>query len=88
MWIVTNWIANFGLRNAFSGDTPEELREGTIAYLVSDTLDIPTAILAILVAATLTKRLEAKAAKGPPPPPSPPEEPPSSPPVPPPLSGR
>jgi hypothetical protein len=81
MWLITNWIANFGLRNAFDGDTPEELREGTIAYLVSDTLDIPTAILAILVATTLTRRLEARAAEDPPPPQAPPS-------VPPPLSGR
>ena len=66
MWLVTNWIANFGLRSAFSGETPEELRNGTMAYLVSDTLDIPTAILAVAVATMLTRRMEARAAEGPP----------------------
>jgi uncharacterized protein DUF4328 len=79
LWIISNWVANLTLRQAFAGDTPEEFRSRTFAYLATDLMDIPTAILAILVAVTLTRRLDARAAEGPPPPPPPePEEPESS----------
>jgi hypothetical protein len=63
MWLVTTWVANIALRNGFTSDTLEDSRNTTIAYLISDTLDAPTAILAILVAATLTRRLDARRAE-------------------------
>ena len=66
-WLVTNWIGNFALRNAFEGDAPRELRGGSIAYAVGSGMDVVAAILAIFVAITLTRRLDAQAAAGPPP---------------------
>jgi Domain of unknown function (DUF4328) len=76
LWIITNWVSNLALRSAFDSETAEDYRSRAIAYLASDLMDIPTAILAILVAIALTRRLDAKAAEGPPPPPPPePEEP-------------
>jgi hypothetical protein len=65
LWLATTWVANLTLRNAFFGDTLEASRNSTIAYLISDTLDAPTAILAILVATSLTRRLDARAAERP-----------------------
>jgi hypothetical protein len=66
LWILTNFVANIATRAAFSGDTNEDIRGGSYAYLVSDLLDAAAAILAIAVATKITERLNAQAAKGPP----------------------
>lgn len=66
LWLLTNFVANIGTRAAFGDEEPEDLRSSAIAYLVSDLLDAITAVLAIAVATTLTRRLDARAAEGPP----------------------
>jgi hypothetical protein len=70
-FLISNWIANIALRGVFSDDTPEELRDGSIATLISDILDVPGAILAILVATALTRGLDERAAALPEPEPEP-----------------
>ncbi|MBE2314715.1 DUF4328 domain-containing protein [Solirubrobacter sp. CPCC 204708] len=66
LWLFSSIIGNFAGRSGFSSDTPEDIRSGTYAYLVSDLTAIPAAILAIVMAATLTRRLNERAAQGPP----------------------
>jgi hypothetical protein len=71
LFLISNWIANFGFRSVFSDDTLEHLRDGSIATLVSDIIDVPGAILALLVASALTRGLDARAATLPEPTPEP-----------------
>jgi Domain of unknown function (DUF4328) len=70
IFLVANWAANVGVRT-LGDDTWEELRTGTIAYLISDSLDVVGAILAIVVVRTATDRLDRRAAETPPPEPEP-----------------
>ena len=62
LWVVSSYAGNVALRLAFADDTLEELRSGTIAYLVSDLLDGVVAALAIVVVRMTTSRQEARAA--------------------------
>jgi hypothetical protein len=62
LWIVSNYASNVGLRLAFTGETLGELRNSSIAYLVSDATDAPLAALAILVVRMTTSRQEQRAA--------------------------
>jgi hypothetical protein len=75
VFLISNWIANLAARLAFSGDSLEELRNSSIATLVSDFLGIPGAVLAILVAIALTRGLDARAASLPDPDPDPETDP-------------
>lgn len=75
LFLTSNWIANIAFRLAFSDDTPEDVRNSSIATLVSDILDVPGAILAIFVAIALTRGLDARAATLPEPEPEPEPEP-------------
>lgn len=73
LWLVGNWVVNAGARMYTNAETAEELRTGTILYMVSDTLSVIGAVLAILVVRQATDRLDAKAAAAPPPRPPEPE---------------
>jgi hypothetical protein len=50
------------LRLAFTGETPDELRDGSVAYLVTDAVDAVLAVLAIVVVRMTTARQEERAA--------------------------
>lgn len=65
-WIVSNFVSNIVARIALGGDTTEEIRNGSLAYVFSDSLDVVAAILAIVVATKLTRRLDERAKLGPP----------------------
>src|SRR5690349_2987905 len=65
-WLLSNFVSNIVARVALNGDTTEEIRNGSLAYVFSDALDVVAAILAIVVAVKLTERLDARAALGPP----------------------
>jgi len=62
LWIVSNYVNNVALRLAFSGETLSEVRNSSIAYLVSDATDAVLAALAILVVRMTTSRQEQRAA--------------------------
>jgi hypothetical protein len=68
MWLVSNLVGNVAARSQ-GGDTPEELRSGTIVNLVSDLLDVPAAVLAMLVVMRATQLMDRRAAELPPSPP-------------------
>ena len=65
-FLITGWISNFALRS-LGDDTPQEFRDTALAYAVSDGLDVPMALLAIVVAVKLTQRIEIARADTPPP---------------------
>jgi hypothetical protein len=71
VFLVSGWAGNIALRSLLHDDTPEELRSGTIAYMVSDGLDIAGAILAVFVVRAASDRLDGRAAAAAAPPPAP-----------------
>jgi hypothetical protein len=71
LWLLSSFIVNIAARGYMNADTAEEIRTGTILYVVSDAMSVVGAILAILVVRKGTDRLDAKAAAVPPPPPAP-----------------
>ena len=62
VFVVSNWAANIAIRSYLSDDSTEDLRTGTIAYMISDGLDVVGAILAVLVVRAATDRLDGRAA--------------------------
>ncbi len=60
LFLATNLISNIAGRIAFSGDSVEEILAGSWAFLVSDTLDIPAALVAIALVRSVSARQEAK----------------------------
>src|ERR1700754_2402758 len=66
-FLVTGWIGTLAARSVGGDDTPQEFRESSIAYMVSDGLDVPMALLAIVVAVQVTRRLEIAKSFAPPP---------------------
>jgi hypothetical protein len=62
LFVISNWVANIAIRSSFGEATTEEVRNGSIAYAVSDGIDIFGAILAILVVRAATDRLDGRAA--------------------------
>jgi uncharacterized protein DUF4328 len=64
MWwlafVVSNFVANIAIRSSFGDATAEEIRNGSIAYAISDGIDIVGAILAILVVRAATDRLDGR----------------------------
>jgi uncharacterized protein DUF4328 len=68
-FIVSGWVGSAAVDSIFEDQTPEELRSGTIGYLVSDTLDIVCAILAIAIVRIASDGLDQRAAAIPPAPP-------------------
>jgi Domain of unknown function (DUF4328) len=71
LFLLSSWIVNASARSYINADTAEEIKTGTILYLISDSMSIVCAILAIVVVRKGTDRLDAKAAAIPPPPPAP-----------------
>jgi hypothetical protein len=62
-FVISNWLANIGVRSWFGDETPQELRDGTVALAVSDGIDIFGAILAILVVKRISDRLDSRTAE-------------------------
>jgi Domain of unknown function (DUF4328) len=62
LWIASTYADQVALRLAFTGETPDELRDGSIAYLVTDAVDAVLALLAIAVVRMTTARQEERAA--------------------------
>jgi hypothetical protein len=72
-FIVSNWVGGIAARIYIQDDTPEELRNGTVAYLISDGIDVVAALLAILVVRAASDRLDDRAGSMPEPGPEAPE---------------
>jgi hypothetical protein len=62
LFVISNWVANIAIRSSFGDASADEVRDGSIAYAVSDGIDIVGAILAILVVRAATDRLDGRAA--------------------------
>jgi Domain of unknown function (DUF4328) len=62
LWLASTYADQVALRLAFTGDTADELRNGSIAYLVTDAVDAVLAVLAIVVVRMTTARQEERAA--------------------------
>jgi hypothetical protein len=62
VYLVSGWAGNIALRSYLHDDTPEELRTGTIAYMISDGFDVVGAILALFVVRAASDRLDGRAA--------------------------
>jgi hypothetical protein len=73
LWLLGNWAVSIAARRYAGADTAEELKTGTILFMVSDTMSVIGAVAAIYVVRQATDRLDAKAAALPPPAPPPPE---------------
>jgi hypothetical protein len=67
LWLFSSFIVNFAARSYINADTAEQVKTGTILYVISDAMSVVAAILAILVVRKGTDRLDAKAAAPPPP---------------------
>ncbi len=64
-FLITSVLGNIASRTGTGVDaTTEQLRDGTMAYLVADSFDCVAAVLAILTVLAVTRRMEAKAAAG------------------------
>jgi hypothetical protein len=74
LWLLSNWAVNLAARRYIDADTAEELKTGTILFLISDTMSVIGAILAIYIVRQSTDRLDAKAATLPSPGPTEPPE--------------
>jgi Domain of unknown function (DUF4328) len=63
-WLLTTWVSQVAFRASFEdGDfvsDPEDLRSQSIAYAISDVVDVVAGILAILVIRAVTARVEAR----------------------------
>lgn len=62
LFVVSTTADQVAFRLAFAGDSPEELRNGSVAYLVTDATDAVLAALAIVVVWMTTRRQEERAA--------------------------
>lgn len=49
LFLITNYIGQFALRSVFKNETIDQFITSTQAYMVSDFMDIPTAIVTILM---------------------------------------
>jgi hypothetical protein len=56
--VINGWLGSLAARSIGGNDTPQNFRESALAYMVSDGLDVPLAILAIVVAVKTTRQLE------------------------------
>lgn len=55
LFIFSNFIGKYVLRTAFKTDTIEEVIEGTQAIMLSDIMEIPEALLVILIVSQFSK---------------------------------
>jgi len=49
LFIITNYVGNFVIKTSFKNDTIEEMINSTRAFMISDFLDIPAAIITIIL---------------------------------------
>ena len=70
VFIASGIYARFAT-SAYGAEEPEEFRDGVIMMLVSDAIDIPSALLAIALVISATRRLDRRAAETPEPEPDP-----------------
>src|SRR5262249_8712102 len=84
LFLLSSAVGRIAARIALAGDpTLEQLKVGSVASLISDLLDIPTAWLAILIIGHITRWQEERAIRlspataAPPPPVAPPPVPPA-----------
>lgn len=61
MFVLSNFVGKYVLRTAFKNDTIEQLIEGSQAIMISDIMQIPEAILVILIVQNISK-MESKLA--------------------------
>jgi len=62
-FVVSNLASNAASRLAFRGDTPEDVRDTALAFLVGDALDLVAAGLAVAVVHHATSRQEERRAR-------------------------
>ncbi len=55
LFIISNFIGRYVLKTAFKGETIEQLIEGSQAILISDIIQVPEALLVILIVFQLSK---------------------------------
>ena len=55
LFIISNFIGNYVLRPAFKQDTIEQMIEGSRAVLISDIMQMPEALLVVLIVYKLSK---------------------------------
>jgi hypothetical protein len=70
---VGNFAVNAAARSYNDAETAEELRTGTILFMISDVMSVVGAVLAIVVVRRASDRLDARATAVPPPAPPAPE---------------
>jgi Domain of unknown function (DUF4328) len=56
LWVVIGLVGNYAARTYFAGESADEQITATTADAVASALDIPTALLAILVVRSITRR--------------------------------
>jgi hypothetical protein len=57
-FLVSNWVAGSGARLLFEGTDPQQLHDAAIARVVANLIEVPAAILAVLVVRRLTAAQE------------------------------
>ncbi|MDX6547759.1 MAG: hypothetical protein QOG33_1309 [Gaiellales bacterium] len=57
-FLVSNWVAGSGARLLFHGSDPQQLHDAAIARVVANLIELPAAILAVLVVRRLTAAQE------------------------------
>lgn len=62
LFIISNFIGRYVMKTAFKDETIEQLIEGSQAILISDVMQIPEALLVILIVSQLSK-METKLAR-------------------------
>ena len=55
LYIISNFISRYVLKTAFNYETIEQIKEGTIASIISDFIQIPEAILVIMIVKNISK---------------------------------
>jgi hypothetical protein len=66
LWLLSNFVSNGVGRMLRRSDSADEIRDASIAFMVSDALTVAAAALAIMVAVRLTRKLDECARTGPP----------------------
>jgi len=62
LFIISTFIGRHGMKKAFKDETIEHLIDGTQAFLISDIMEIPEALLVVLIVFKISK-MESKLAK-------------------------
>jgi hypothetical protein len=62
-FLISGWAGNIAMRELFDDQTPQDLRDSSVALAISDGIAVFGAILAILVVRAATDRLDGRAAR-------------------------